>query len=129
EPMSLVTLYLAFDDCDALNGGMSMLPGSHLQGPARHIVLREGDATRKEIAPEVLEAYPAVPLELRAGECSLHLPWTIHGSGPNTSSRRRAALPLRYISGRSSIQPTTDENLNPEKQPVESTAQLRWLRG
>lgn len=129
EPMSLVTLYLALDDCDADNGGMSMLPGSHLQGPARHVVTRDGETTRKEIARDVLDAYPAVPLVLRAGECSLHLPWTIHGSGPNRSSRRRAALPLRYISGRSAIQPTTDANLNPERQPVESTAQLRWVRG
>lgn len=129
EPMSLVTLYLALDDCDAENGGMAMLPGSHAHGPARHDVIREGDQTRKELAREVLDAYTPVPLELRAGECSLHLPWTIHGSAANRSSRRRAALPLRFISGRSSIQATTDGNLNPEKQPVAPTAQLRWLRG
>lgn len=129
DPMTLVTLYLALDDCDAANGGMSMMAGSHRGGPARHDVMREGENTRKEIGREVLDAYPVVPLELRAGECSLHLPWTIHGSGPNRSDRRRAALPLRYISGATRLLPPDDTNLNPERQPVESTAQLRWVRG
>ena len=129
DPMTLVTLYLALDDCDAANGGMSMLPGSHRSGPARHDVIREGGNTRKEIGREVLDAYPVVPLELRAGECGLHLPWTIHGSGANRSDRRRGALPLRYISGTTRLLPPDDTNLNPERQPVESTAQLRWVRG
>ena len=129
EPMSLVTLYLALDDCDAGNGGMRMLPGSHRNGLARHDVIREGETTRKELGREVIDAYPSVPLELRAGECSLHLPWTIHGSDANRSDRRRAALPMRYISGASRLVQLNDDNLNPERQPVEATAQVRWVRG
>jgi ectoine hydroxylase-related dioxygenase (phytanoyl-CoA dioxygenase family) len=129
EPMSLVTLYLALDDCSADNGCMCMLPGSHKGGLARHDVIRDGATTRKELGRDVIDAYPSVPLELHAGECSLHLPWTIHGSAANRSDRRRAALPMRYISGASRILPVNDDNLNPERQPVEATAQLRWLRG
>jgi ectoine hydroxylase-related dioxygenase (phytanoyl-CoA dioxygenase family) len=129
EPMSLVTLYLALDDCDAGNGCMRMLPGSHKTGPARHDVIREGDATRKELSREVIDAYESFPLELHAGECSLHLPWTIHGSDANRSDRRRAALPMRYISGATRLVQVTDDNMNPEKQPVDPTAQVRWVRG
>lgn len=76
-------------------------------------VIRDGGNTRKEIGREVLDAYPVVPLELRAGECGLHLPWTIHGSGANRSDRRRAALPLRYISGATRLLPPDDTNLKP----------------
>jgi phytanoyl-CoA hydroxylase len=129
EPMSLVTLYLALDDCDAGNGCMRMLPGSHKNGLARHDVIHVGDATRKELGRDVVDAYTSVPLELNAGECSLHLPWTIHGSDANRSDRRRAALPMRYISGASRLLPMTDENANTERQPVEATAQVRWVRG
>ncbi len=129
DPMSLVTLYLALDDCDAGNGCMSMLPGSHKNGLARHDVIREGGATRKELGRDVIAAYQPVHLELKAGECSLHLPWTVHGSDANRSDRRRAALQLRFISGASRLLPVNDDNLNPERQPVEATAQVRWVRG
>jgi len=129
EPMSLVTLYLALDDCDAGNGCMCMLPGSHKNGLARHDVIRDGGTTRKELGRDVIDAYRSVPLVLNAGECSLHLPWTVHGSDANRSDRRRAALPMRYISGASRLLPVNDANLNPERQPVEATAQIRWVRG
>jgi len=129
EPMSLVTLYLALDDCDRENGCMRMLRGSHVNGPARHEVIREGGNTRKEIAPDVINAFEAVPLELRAGECSLHLPWVIHGSDGNRSDRRRAGMPMRYVTGATRVVPVTDENRNPERQPVDSLAQVRLVRG
>jgi len=129
EPMSLVTLYLALDECDRENGCMRMLRGSHLDGPARHDVIREGGNTRKEIAKDVIDAFESVPLELRAGECSLHLPWVIHGSEENRSNRRRAALPMRYVTGATRVIPVTDENRNPERQPMDPLAQVRLVRG
>ena len=127
--MSLVTLYLALDDCDLENGCMRMLRGSHHDGRAAHIVIREGEQTRKEIAPDVIGAFEAVPLELRAGECSLHLPWVIHGSERNRSNRRRAGMPMRYVTGATRVVPVTDENSNPERQPMDALAQVRLVRG
>jgi len=129
EPMSLVTLYLALDDCDRENGCMRMLRGSHRNGRVPHTVFREGEQTRKEIAPDVIEAFEAVPLELRAGECSLHLPWVIHGSEGNRSNRRRAGFPMRYVTGATRLVPETDENRNPERQPMDALAQVRLVRG
>jgi len=129
EPMSLVTLYLALDDCDRENGCMRMLRGSHVDGSVRHTVIREGGDTRKEIAPDVIAAFEEIPLELRAGECSLHLPWVIHGSHGNYSNRRRAGLPMRYVTGATRVVPVTDENRNPERQPMDALAQVRLVRG
>ena len=129
EPMSLVTLYLALDDCDRGNGCMRMLRGSHLNGRAPHTVIHEGENTRKEIPTEVIDTFEAVPLELRAGECSLHLPWVIHGSDANRSDRRRAGLPMRYVTGATRVLPMTDENRNTEKQPIDPFAQVRLVRG
>ena len=108
---------------------MRMLRGSHTSGLARHDIIRDGAVTRKELGRDVVDAYESIPLELHAGECSLHLPWTIHGSDANRSDRRRAALPMRFISGASRLLAVNDDNLNPERQPVEATAQVRWLRG
>jgi ectoine hydroxylase-related dioxygenase (phytanoyl-CoA dioxygenase family) len=129
EPMSLVTAYLALDDCDQENGGMRMLRGSHRDGPARHTVIREDGNIRKEIAADVIDAFEPVPLDLRAGECSLHLPWVIHGSDRNRSNRRRAGMPMRYVTGETRVVPVTDDNRNPEKQPIDPLAQVRLVRG
>ena len=37
-------------------------------------------------------------VELRPGEFSMHHSMTIHGSGPNTSSRNRVGLSINFIS-------------------------------
>ena len=129
EPMSLVTLYLALDDCDQENGCMRMLRGSHVNGPVRHTVIREEGRTLKEMDPDVLSSFEEIPLELRAGECSLHLPWVVHGSHGNYSNRRRAGMPMRYVTGATRVVPVTDDNRNPERQPMDALAQVRLVRG
>ena len=37
-----------------------------------------------------------VPIELEAGEASIHSDLLLHGSDSNSSDRRRCGLPLRY---------------------------------
>ena len=128
EPMSLVSLYLALDDCDAGNGCMRMLPGSHRGGPVAHDTIRDGAAARKQIPQAIIDAYEPVPMELRAGECSLHLPWVIHGSESNRSDRRRAGLPMRYIDGATRIVHSAD-SYNPEPLPGDAESQIRVVRG
>ena len=97
--MDVLTVWFALDDCDAENGCMRVIPGSHKQGDMRHREVDE-DANNllvKEVAPECFDASRAVDAVLKAGECSLHLPWLVHGSSPNNSPRRRAGLPVRYM--------------------------------
>ena len=97
-PNNSVTVWLAFDDVDEVNGGMKLIPGSHLGGVIKH---RRSTETSSVLTLELADgsdfsADKAVQWRLKAGECSLHDDRAIHGSPANPSDRRRAGLTIRY---------------------------------
>ncbi len=97
-PHHSVTVWLAFDDVDAENGGMMLIPGSHRGGIVTH---RRSTQTSSVLTLELedgsdFSADTAVQFHLDAGCCSLHDDRAIHGSPANPSARRRAGLTLRY---------------------------------
>jgi non-haem Fe2+, alpha-ketoglutarate-dependent halogenase len=97
-PHHSVTVWLAFDDVDAENGGMKLIPGSHRGGLIKH---RRSAETSSVLTLELEDgtdfaADSAVQFHLQAGECSLHDDRAIHGSLANPSDRRRAGLTIRY---------------------------------
>jgi len=97
-PNNSVTVWLAFDDVDEVNGGMKLIPGSHLGGIIKH---RKSEATDSVLTLELADgsdfsADSAVQFRLKCGECSLHDDRAIHGSQANPSNRRRAGLTIRY---------------------------------
>lgn len=97
-PNNSVTVWLAFDDVDAENGGMKLIPGSHLGGIIKH---RKSEQTDSVLTLELADgsdfsADSAVQFSMKAGECSLHDDRAIHGSQANPSNRRRAGLTIRY---------------------------------
>lgn len=97
-PHNSVTVWLAFDDVDAANGGMKLIPGSHRGGIIKH---RRSTTTTSVLTLELedgsdFSADSAVQFSLKAGECSLHDDRAIHGSPANPSDRRRAGLTIRY---------------------------------
>ena len=97
-PHHSVTVWLAFDDVDEINGGMKLIPGSHRGGIIKH---RRSTQTSSVLTLELedgsdFRADNAVQFRLKAGECSLHDDRAIHGSPANPSDRRRAGLTLRY---------------------------------
>ena len=97
-PHNSVTVWLAFDDVDEINGGMKLLPGSHRGGVIKH---RRSTETTSVLTLELADgtdfkADNAVQFRLKAGECSLHDDRAIHGSPANPSDRRRAGLTIRY---------------------------------
>ncbi|MEM7125631.1 MAG: phytanoyl-CoA dioxygenase family protein [Chloroflexota bacterium] len=103
EPQAVVTLYLAIDPASPENGCMRVIPGSHK-------VLRDhaesGDRPNvfgKELVLSEEEQSRAVDIVLEPGDVEVHHPFIIHGSSANTSSIRRAALPMRYIPTSTSI--------------------------
>jgi hypothetical protein len=99
EPMSVVTLWLAIDDSTVANGCMRVIPGTHAQGPLEHVD-DESPQTKvlhQKIRPDLFDPAGAVDLELRRGDASLHAPFAIHGSAPNTSDKRRAGLTMRFM--------------------------------
>jgi hypothetical protein len=78
-----VTIRLHLDDCDATNGALKVVPGSHLGGvvPAETIAARTASAT-----------VCAVP----AGGAMLMKPLLLHASNRSTSNRPRRVVHLEF---------------------------------
>ncbi len=92
-----VTVWLAIDDADVENACMWFIPGSHLAG---HIEFEMSDDTEGNVLNQTvkdIEKYgEPVPVELKAGEISMHSDLLLLGSQANNSDRRRCDLTLRY---------------------------------
>lgn len=97
EPMETFTLWLAVDDATRENGCMWVVPGSHRPPRllAHDVDLHDGSTLPQSIKD--LDLSTAVPVELAAGECSVHDCFLLHGSGPNRSPGRRCGITIKYI--------------------------------
>ena len=98
EPMEVVTLWLALDDVDAENGCMQVIPRTQHLDLQKLQVRQDVESVLGASMDETLvdESF-AVDILLEAGDLSIHHPNVIHGSKPNTSSRWRRGLTIRYI--------------------------------
>ncbi len=97
----MATAWLAIDRSDCGNGCMRVIPRSHAERQALSMLKDEPGNVfdfRVEVGPE-LEA-TQVPIELEAGDISLHDSFVIHGSEANRSDRRRAGYTMRYANSR-----------------------------
>ena len=98
EKSRTVTVWLAIDDADHDNGCMQFVASSHLHGGIDHRVTREDEKNALRFTVDGVEAHGrVVDVTLQAGQVSLHSDLLLHGSGANTSDRRRTGLTLRYI--------------------------------
>jgi chlorinating enzyme len=100
SPVKVVTAWLALTPSSEMNGGLRVVPGSHVQPmlPQRETYAPDNALSRgQEIAVDVDEAQ-AVCLSLQPGEMSLHHIWIVHGSNANTSAVPRIGLAIRYVS-------------------------------
>ena len=95
------TVWLAIDDADLANGCMQVIPASH-QGYPELEKVATGKNDLLGLTVEVTDAMAAaaVPLEMKSGSMSIHDSYVLHGSGPNTSDRRRAAYTMRYANAK-----------------------------
>ncbi len=97
SPSKTVTAWLAIDDADTGNACMRFVAGSHHHG---HLTYRMSEETDHNVLNQTVEDVGVygteVDIELKAGEISLHSDLLLHGSGLNTSDRRRCGLTLRY---------------------------------
>lgn len=97
RPHNSVTAWLAFDDVDEENGGMKVIPGSHLHGVMKHKRSRETDSILAlELETGTFNEADAIQFKLKRGEISLHDDRCVHSSPLNPSARRRAGLTIRY---------------------------------
>jgi non-heme Fe2+,alpha-ketoglutarate-dependent halogenase len=97
HPHNSVTVWLAFDDVDEVNGGMKLIPGSHIHGLIKHKRSTETSSVLTlELETGTFDESNAVQFKLKAGEISMHDDRAVHGSPANPSPRRRAGLTIRY---------------------------------
>lgn len=103
EPLRATTLWVALDDSDVLNGCLQVLSGSHLEGELPHEAAEADAALDLAVRAESLRSFDAipVPIELVAGQLSVHDPMLVHGSAKNRSSCRRAGIAFHYMAASS----------------------------
>ena len=97
QPATCVAAWVAVDDADPENGGMSIVPRSHLEGVlCPHMADMDKSFTTEEVAiPQGLQAVPAI---MEAGDVLFFGGETIHGSTPNISRDRfRRAFICHYV--------------------------------
>jgi phytanoyl-CoA hydroxylase len=93
----VLTAWLALDQVDLGNACMQVIPRSHAGYPALDKIPTDGqDLLKVTVMVDAAMIAAAVPIELARGEFSLHDSFIIHGSGANTSPRRRAGYTMRY---------------------------------
>lgn len=97
HPETCLAAWIAVDDCDAENGGLMVIPGSHR---IQILCLEPADETESFTTAQV--PVPAdvdvVQTELKAGDVLFFHGSLVHGSKPNTSTDRfRRSLIFHYI--------------------------------
>jgi hypothetical protein len=94
----MVTMWLALSESDEENGCMRIIPGSHTglvehaSNPSEDNLLTRGQSVRVEV-----DEAQSVLMKLAPGEFSIHHPLIYHASGPNTSTKTRVGLVVRYM--------------------------------
>ena len=102
HPETCVAAWIAIDDCDAENGGLVVIPGSH----RIQILCPDEEADPLESFTAATIAVPAgeerVQTRMRAGDVLFFHGSLVHGSRPNTSADRfRRSLIFHYVPQRS----------------------------
>ncbi|WP_083713933.1 phytanoyl-CoA dioxygenase family protein [Brachybacterium sp. P6-10-X1] len=97
HPETCIAAWIAVDDCDAENGALGVVPGTHhyeIECP------EEADATESftTITVSIPEHLQVVQTEMAAGDMLIFHGSLVHGSKPNTSGDRfRRSLIFHYI--------------------------------
>ncbi len=97
EPLEVTTAWFAVTESVPQNGGVRVIPGSHLIGLQKHAATREDHLLLKKVDPAVVDESKAIDIELDPGDISVHHPLILHGSEPNTSDRWRRGGSIQYM--------------------------------
>ena len=95
RPYSTLTIWVALDSADRDNGCMRMVLQSD-RDRVSHVMVQRSHF-RQEIPAESIDEARVVDVIRDPGQISLHNIHTVHGSQPNVSGRRRAAIIFRYM--------------------------------
>ena len=103
RPLATCTVWLAIDEATIENGCLKLMRGSHKAKRLRPH--RTSNAPNFTLHQELLESEyddnKAVPLELEAGQMSLHDVYLLHGSEANNSGKARRGMTMRFMPGTS----------------------------
>lgn len=84
----MIAVRLHLDDCDASNGALRVIPGSHRVGRLDPDQIAVARATSEEVV-----------CEAAAGDALLMRPLLLHASSKSVTDRRRRILHIEYCSG------------------------------
>ncbi|MCC6489409.1 MAG: phytanoyl-CoA dioxygenase family protein [Candidatus Hydrogenedentes bacterium] len=97
-PARHLTVWIGLDDSTLANGCIHFVPGSHRWPLLPKLQLLENmDGIKDILTPEQLAEFKPEPLELKAGECSIHHCMTLHGSYGNQSDIPRRGVVLNFM--------------------------------
>jgi phytanoyl-CoA hydroxylase len=87
----VIGVWIALDEATVENGCMQVIPGSHLDGPAKHYHVRDC-----QLEDGGVQVDRAVVVPLKPGGALFFSGLIHHGTPPNTSGDRRRALQFHY---------------------------------
>lgn len=85
--------WLPLHDVDEDQSCMRFVPGSHMTPVAKHF--RAGP-TSDALRTELPEGASVVACPLKEGSATVHLPNTLHSTGPNSTNKPRTAFIVQY---------------------------------
>ncbi len=95
KPVPTVVACLALDDVDEDNACVQVIPGSHTRLVGDFSMRIRAELVEKGVISQA-DLDRAVSMRLKKGEFFLFHAWVLHGSGVNSSDRRRAGLNIRF---------------------------------
>ena len=87
----ILGVWIALDEATVENGCMQIVPGSHVDGPAKHFHVRDCQLDDRAVQTERIEVVPLKPGGALFFSGLIH-----HGTPANTSATRRRALQFHY---------------------------------
>ena len=92
-PVGHIKCWIGLDDSTRENGCLYYVPGSH-HWPLlpRTSFANEMDAILDSLTPAQRSSFNPIAIELKAGECSFHHPFMVHGSYANSTDTPRRGL-------------------------------------
>jgi len=92
-PVAHISCWIGLDDSTRENGCVHYVPRSHRWSLLpRKSFANEMDTILEWLTPEQRAEFKPVAIELKAGECSFHHPFMVHGSYANRTARPRRAV-------------------------------------
>ncbi|MFD0684654.1 phytanoyl-CoA dioxygenase family protein [Actinomadura fibrosa] len=93
---AMLTVWLALDDVPADMGSLRFYEGSHLHGPLGRSFVRDGDDALSQ-HPWLEDLPLSPPLDLAAGDATVHHSLVVHGASANRRDRPRLSFTATYF--------------------------------